>query len=192
MMNMSKITAVTVHGGHNPQGKIACGASDYIDESKEDRIITKKVVALLKKNGIKAYNCTVNNGTSQTDVLRKICAKCNSKVRDIDISIHFNAANHQKLPDGKTLGTEVWVRSAEGVRGDLAKRICNQISKIGFSNRGVKTTNNLWVLNQTNRPALLIEVCFVTDPDDAALYLKHKDDIAKGIVQAILNYNKAQ
>ena len=33
MMIMSKIKAVTVHGGHNPQGKIACGASDYIDES---------------------------------------------------------------------------------------------------------------------------------------------------------------
>ena len=49
MMIMSKINVVTVHGGHNPQGKIACGASDYIDESKEDRIITKKVVALLKK-----------------------------------------------------------------------------------------------------------------------------------------------
>ena len=28
---MSKIKAVTVHAGHNPQGKIACGASDYID-----------------------------------------------------------------------------------------------------------------------------------------------------------------
>ena len=49
---MSKIKAVTVHGGHNPQGKIACGASDYIDESREDRIITKKVIRLLKKNGM--------------------------------------------------------------------------------------------------------------------------------------------
>ena len=45
---MAKIKAVTVHGGHNPQGKIACGASDYIDESREDRIITKKVIRLLK------------------------------------------------------------------------------------------------------------------------------------------------
>lgn len=189
---MAKITAVTVHGGHNPKGKIACGSSDYIDESKEDRIITKKVVALLKKSGIKAYNCTVKNGKSQTDVLRKICAKCNKKVRDIDISIHFNATNHQKLPDKKTIGTEVWVRSTDGVRGDLAKKICNKISKIGFTNRGVKTTNNLWVLNQTNRPALLIEVCFVTDPDDAKLYKANKDKIAQAIVDAILAHNKAQ
>lgn len=188
---MSKITAVTVHGGHNPAGKIACGASDYIDESKEDRIITKKVVALLKKNGIKAYDCTVNNGRSQKDVLRKICAKCNSKKRDLDLSIHFNSANHQKLPDKRTLGTEVWVRSVDGIRGDLARRICTKISKIGFHNRGVKTTDNLWVLNKTKKPALLIEVCFVSDPDDAALYKKNKDAVAKAIVQAILSYNKA-
>ena len=126
---MSKIKAVTVHGGHNPQGKIACGAADYIDESKEDRIITKKVVSLLKKNGIKAYDCTVNNGTSQTDVLRKICAKCNSMTRDIDISIHFNSAVHQKVTDRKTTGTEVWVRDTSGIKGDLGKRICNQLQK---------------------------------------------------------------
>ena len=187
---MAKIKAVTVHGGHNPKGRIACGASDYIDESREDRIITKKVVSLLRKNGIKAYNCTVNNGTSQIDVLKKICAKCNSKTRDIDISIHFNSANHQRILDGKTTGTEVWVRDTAGVKGDLAKRICNQISKLGFRNRGVKTTSGLWVLNKTTKPALLIEVCFVSDPDDAALYKKRKNDVAKAIVQAILNYNK--
>ena len=187
---MAKIKAVTVHGGHNPHGKIACGASDYIDESREDRIITKKVIRLLKKNRIKAYNCTVNNGTSQTDVLRKICAKCNSKTRDIDISIHFNSAAHQKVTDRKTTGTEVWVRDTSGVKGDLAKRICNQLSKVGFKNRGVKTTSGLWVLNKTTKPALLIEVCFVSDPDDAKLYKKNRDAVAKAIVQAILNYNK--
>ena len=187
---MAKIKAVTVHGGHNPQGKIACGASDYIDESREDRIITKKVIRLLKKNRIKAYNCTVNNGKSQTDVLRKICAKCNSKTRDIDISIHFNSAVHQKVTDGKTTGTEVWVRDTLGIKGDLGKRICNQLSKVGFRNRGVKTTSGLWVLNKAAKPALLIEVCFVSDPDDAKLYKKNRDAVAKAIVQAILNYNK--
>ena len=182
---MSKIKAVTVHGGHNPQGKIACGASDYIDESREDRIITKKVIRLLKKNGIKAYDCTVNNGTSQTDVLRKICEKCNSKTRDIDISIHFNSVNHQKVQDGQTTGTEVWVRNTLGITGDLSKRICNQLSKVGF-----KKTSGLWILNKTLKPALLIEVCFVSDPDDAKLYKANRDKVAKAIVQAILNYNK--
>ncbi len=187
---MAKIKAVTVHAGHNPTGKIASGASDYIDESKENRVITKKVVRLLKRNGIKAYDCTVNNGKSQTDVLRKICAKCNSKKRDLDISIHFNSADHQRIRDGKTTGTEVWVKNTSAVRGDVAKRICSRMAKLGFKNRGVKTTSNLWFLNKTTKPAILIEVCFVSDPDDAVLYKKHKDDIAKAIVQAIISYNR--
>ena len=186
---MGKIKAVTVHGGHNPAGKIACGASDYIDESKEDRIITKKVVALLKKNGIKAYNCTVNNGKNQTDVLRKICSKCNSKKRDLDVSVHFNDSSHQTNKDGKTTGTEVWIKSRTGIRGTLADNICKNISNIGFRNRGVKTTDNLYFLNRTGKPALLIEVCFVSDPDDSTLYKKHKDDVAKAIVKAILACN---
>ncbi|RKI24644.1 N-acetylmuramoyl-L-alanine amidase, partial [bacterium D16-36] len=34
---MEKITKVTAHAGHNRPGRIACGASDYLDESKETR-----------------------------------------------------------------------------------------------------------------------------------------------------------
>lgn len=34
---MEKIRKVTVHAGHNPFGKIVCGASDLLDESKEER-----------------------------------------------------------------------------------------------------------------------------------------------------------
>lgn len=187
---MSKIKAVTIHAGHNPKGKIACGASDYIDESTEARIIVKKVKALLKKNGIKVYNCTVNNGSNQKDVLNKICAKCNSKTRDIDISIHFNSANHQSKKDRKTTGTEAWVKSVAGVRGDLASRICLKLAKLGFQNRGVKVTDDFAFLNHTTKPAILVEVCFVSDPDDAILYKTQKNDVAKAIVQAILDYNE--
>ena len=189
---MSKIKAVTIHAGHNPRGKIACGASDYIDESTEARLIVKKVKALLKKNGIKVYDCTANNGTSQNDVLKKICAKCNSKTRDVDISIHFNSATHQAKKDKRTTGTEVWVKSTAGVRNELSERICLKMAKIGFKNRGVKTANNLYFLNHTTKPAILVEVCFVSDPDDAKLYKANKDNVANAIVQAILEYNKTQ
>ena len=39
-----------IHGGHNPSGKIACGASDLLDESKEDRKIAKAIIKYLKKS----------------------------------------------------------------------------------------------------------------------------------------------
>lgn len=181
---MGNIKKITIHAGHNKNGKIACGASDYIDESKEARIITKKVVALLKKKKITAYNCTVNNGTSQSDVLKKICAKCNAKDRQIDVSIHFNACTHS-VKDGKTKGVEVLVINNDGIRKTVGKTIVRNIANIGFTNRGVKENKGLYFLNHTNRPALLIEVCFVDDYDDAMLYKKNKDKIAQAIANAI-------
>ena len=188
---MKTIKKVTVHAGHNPSGKIACGASDLLDESTEARWITRKVIKLLRKYGIKAVNCTVNNGTSQGDVLRKICAKCNAVAdADLHISIHFNSGRADKKGDGKTGGTEVLLTQNIDDKGDIAKRVCNQMEKLGFTNRGVKVTSSLYFLNHTKAPALLIEVCFVDDRDDYMLYSADRIAVAHAIVQAVINHNK--
>ena len=65
---MSKV--ITIHAGHNPHGKIACGASDYISESKENRYILKEVKKLLKGK-VKYYDVTVSNGKNQNDILKR-------------------------------------------------------------------------------------------------------------------------
>lgn len=199
---MEQIKKVTVHAGHNPAGKVASGAVGILDESKAARTITKKVIALLKKNGIKAVNCTVNDGVSQNDVLKKICVKCNAQANvDLNIAIHFNSGVGDSKGNGKTTGTEVFVRPVSGDdtkltktlktdKGDVASRVCRQMEKLGFKNRGVKSSNSLYVLNHTKAPAILIEVCFVDDQDDVKLYRKDKDAVAKAIVKAVLNHNK--
>ena len=61
---------INIHAGHNPDGKIACGAVGLIRESTEARIVKDKVIALLRTQGHTVYDCTVDNGTSQSDVLR--------------------------------------------------------------------------------------------------------------------------
>ena len=68
---------INVHAGHNPDGKIACGAVGLIKESTEARKVKKKVIKLLRKKGHTVYDCTCQNGKSQTDVLKRIVAKCN-------------------------------------------------------------------------------------------------------------------
>ncbi len=188
---MKKIKKVTVHAGHNPSGKIACGASDLLDESTEARYITKKVIKLLRKNGIRAVNCTVNNGVCQNDVLYKICNKCNAVTdADLHISIHFNSGRNDKKGDGRTGGTEVLLTGNVADKGDIAKRICNQMAKLGFTNRGVKTRTDLYFLNHTKAPALLVEVCFVDDKDDYMLYKADRMDVARAVAQAVINHNK--
>lgn len=182
---MKKKYKICIHAGHNPSGKIACGASDYLDESTEDRYVTRKVGKLLKKKGFAVTNCTVNNGRSQNDVLRKICDKSNAANPDITISFHFNSAQHESKSNGKTLGTEVWLTANKGVKGAMAKDICAAIAKCGFVNRGVKVTDSLYFLNHTKNPAILVEVCFVSDKDDAILYKKKRDKICENIANAI-------
>lgn len=188
---MKKINKVTVHAGHNPSGKIACGTSDLLDESTEARWITKKVIKFLRKNGIKAVNCTVNNGVCQNDVLYKICTKCNAVAdADLHISIHLNSGRDDKKGDGRTGGTEVLLTKIIDDKGDIAKRVCNQMSKLGFTNRGVKIRTDLYFLKHTKAPALLIEVCFVDDVDDYRLYKSNRLNVANAIVNGLLNHNK--
>lgn len=161
---------INVHAGHNPDGKIACGAVGLIKESTEARKVKKEVIRLLRKKGHKVYDCTCTNGTSQTDVLKRIVTKCNKHKVDLDISIHFNCGVGDKKGNGKTTGTEVYVYSEKSAAKPAAERVVEEIAALAFKNRGVKIRTDLYVLHRTNSPAMLIECCFVDDKDDVKLY----------------------
>ena len=176
-----------ISAGHGPDGKVACGAVGLIKESTEARVVKDKVIQYLRKAGHTAYDCTVNDGTSQNDVLTKIVKKCNSRQVDLDVSIHFNAGANDKKGNGKSTGVEVLVYSKNSKAYDEATRICSKLSAIGFKNRGVKVNDDLYVLRKTNAAALLIEVCFVDDKDDVDIYKKNVDNIAKAIAEALIN-----
>ena len=174
---------INVHAGHNPAGKIACGAVGLIDESTENRKVKEEVIQELRELGHTVYDCTVNNGASQADVLKRIVEKCNAHTADLDISIHFNSAAKDEEGDGRTTGTEVFVYSASSSAAAYAEKVCSEIAALGFRNRGVKYSSGLYVLKNTKAPAMLIECCFVDDKDDVELY--DYRDMAAAIVRGI-------
>ena len=174
---------INVSAGHNPDGKVACGAVGLLKESTEARRVTNEVVRLLKEQGHTVYNCTCDNGTSQGDVLKKIVAKCNQHSVDLDVSIHFNAGASAQKKNGQTTGTEVLVYNDSSRAMAAAQRVAKQIAALGFKNRGIKIRDALYFLRNTKSPAMLIECCFVDDGDDAALYDYKK--MAVAIVQGI-------
>lgn len=102
---------INMHAGHNPDGKVACGATGFLKESTEARNVKNAAIKSLKAAGHTAYDCTVNNGTSQGDILRKIVAKCNVHTVDVDVSIHLNCGAGDKKGNGKTTGVEVYIAS---------------------------------------------------------------------------------
>lgn len=181
-----------IHGGHNPAGKIACGASDLLDESKEDRKITKAIIKYLKKAGATAYDCTVSNGTSQTDVLKKICAKCNKHDVNLDVSVHLNSGRNDHKGDKKLGGFEVWATGFSGIKKEVTERAIANMRKLGFTPHGdpYKKTSGLYYLNHTKAKALLFEICFVDDKDDYLLYkTTGADKIGKSLAEAIVGHN---
>ena len=174
---------INVSAGHNPDGKVACGAVGLLKESTEARKVTNELVRLLKEQGHTVYNCTCDNGTSQGDVLKKIVAKCNQHSVDLDVSIHFNAGAGAQKKNGQTTGTEVLVYNDSSKAMEAARRVAKQISALGFKNRGIKIRDGLYFLRNTKSPAMLVECCFVDDGDDAALYDYKK--MASAIVRGI-------
>lgn len=177
-----------IHGGHNPSGKIACGASDLLNESKEDRKIAKAIIKYLKKAGATTYNCTVSNGKSQNDVLKKICAKCNQHDVTLDVSVHLNSGRNDHKGDKKFGGFEVWATAYSGVKKEVAQRAVANMKKLGFTAHGdpYKKTSGLYYLNHTKAKALLFETCFVDDKDDYLLYkTTGPDAIGKALAEAI-------
>lgn len=174
-----------VHAGHNPDGKKACGAVGLIKESTEARKVKNLVIKYLKAQGHTVYDCTVNDGTSASNVLTEIVSKCNAHDVDLDISIHFNSGAGDKKGNDKTTGVEVLIYSNSSKAKDEARRICKEISSLGFRNRGVKVRSNLYFLKKTKSPALLIECCFVDDMDDVSLYQANIDKVARAIVKGI-------
>lgn len=172
---------INVHAGHTRQSGKAPGASGYVHESRIDRKIARHVIKILRKRGHIVYNCT-SNGANSSDNLYQIVKKCNAHKVDLDVSIHLNCYN------GSAKGTETLIRTSNSKAGKAASRINSNLVKLGFYNRGVKTRSDLYVLNRTNAPALLIETFFCDNKEDVKRYKKlgYKkiaEAIANGIVK---------
>ena len=79
---------------------------------------------------------------------------------DYFLSIHINSAT-----DSSVRGVEVWQYSNKNDKlNKFSNCLCEDVSKIfNVRNRGVKLSQKLSVLKNTNMPAALIEVDFISN-----------------------------
>lgn len=160
-----------VHAGHN---SIVPGAAKYLNEVTENRKVKNKLIQMLREEGHTVYDCTDEGGDTQSKNLSNIVAKCNAHSVDLDISIHLNA--------GGGTGTEVLYTSEKG-KAYAAKVSAAVAAALGIKDRGAKERDDLYVLNHTKAPAILVECCFVDSTTD-----RDKWDVDKcvaAIVQGI-------
>lgn len=166
---------IVISSGH---GKLIRGASGYLDEVDEARKVVNQVAQYLNTLGVVVNIFHDDVSTSQNENLERIVDFHNSKKRDLDVSVHFNAYETTDNP----MGTECLYVSQEFLAADVSEKIAKAG---GFKDRGPKFRDDLFFLNNTDENAILIEVCFVDSSTDAELYRANFERIAEAITEAI-------
>jgi len=165
---------IVISSGH---GKYVRGAAGILDEVDEARIVTERVAEELRLRGVNVTTYHDDVSKSQNENLNRIVDVHNSKKRDLDVSVHFNAFE----PTTSPRGTEVLYVTQE----DLADEVSAAIASCGFINRGAKERTDLFFLNGTAMPSILLEVCFVDSQADANLYARALGTICSSIADVL-------
>lgn len=173
---------IGVNCGHTVSGA-GSGAVGIINESEHTRLVGHALMDYLRSAGVCVIDCTIDSANTSNEYLAAAVALANRQDLDWFISIHFNAsASHE--------GNGVEVYTYEGRQYQDALDVCNNISELGFKNRGVKAGNGLYVIRKTKAKSMLIEVCFCDNQKDIDTYnaIGGADAIAKAIYKAIYDY----
>lgn len=159
-----------INAGHTKFGS-GTGAIKYLRESIETRKIAYEVMKLLADTEHEVIPAVFDRHENN---LKEAVETANLNDADMFISIHLNAAGGN--------GVEVYTWKAQ--QNALAKKVCENIHKLGFKNRGLKDGSKLYVIRNTKCTAILIECCFVDSEIDTKLYDMQK--IAYAIYSAIM------
>lgn len=172
---MGKIICIDAgHGGKDP-GAVGNGVVE-----KDVALKTAKAVGeLLKKQGFevvytRTYDVFVN--------LNERCRIANAKNADLFISVHVNSATNT---DAK--GTETLCYSKNEFAYIAQKGL---ISALKTNDRGVKERKDLAVLNGTKMTAVLLELGFLSNADEAKMFKKESfySTVANAVVKSVCSY----
>jgi N-acetylmuramoyl-L-alanine amidase len=169
---------ICISSGH---GKYIRGAAGNpgLDEVDEARLVVECLAGELERRHITVYTFHDNTSQTQDQNLKTIVDWHNSHQRDLDISVHFNAYQQTDKP----MGTEVLYKT----QGDLAADLSDAIAQVGFIDRGPKKRDDLYVLNNTDAPAVLIETCFCDSTADCLIYAEQFENICANIANALVS-----
>ena len=172
--------SITISSGH---GKYVAGASCYINEVTEARRVTNKVAEYLRKMSVKVN--VIHDDVSKTKAQNitngkssYIVKQHNATSRELDVSVHFNAASKTNSPRG----TEVFYYDDKALAAKVSKAIA---TAGGLKDRGAKDGKHLVFCKSTSKKAILLEICFVDSKADADLYNKNFDKICRAIAETL-------
>jgi len=170
---------VVISSGHGKKIPGAVGPQPWgLDEHAEAVNVVNRTAEFLCDLGVDTVTYEDTVSTTQNENLKRIVDYHNSQKRDLDVSIHFNCYQSTSKP----MGTECLYVTQEALSNDVADALSDAAD---FIDRGAKKRTDLYFLNNTAKPAILVEVCFVDSEADVKLYHEHFDTLCEELAEAI-------
>jgi len=180
---------IYIDQGHNPRNPNAGAEGNGLREQDITYRVGEELAALLRANpefDVRLSRPTPETelGTSNTTSLQRRVQDANAWGADYFISIHTNASS---IPSAT--GVEAFVYEANSPAERLGEdMMANLSAATGLPDRGTKVRPGLYVLRRTAMPAVLTEIGFITNPEDAALMDSNPQLFARGLYNGILEY----
>lgn len=180
---------IYVDQGHNPENPNAGAEGNGLLEQDITYRVGQELAELLRANPdfeVRLSRPTPEStlGTSNSTSLRARVDDANSWGADAFISIHTNASENANAG-----GIEAFAYASPSTAFSLGEDILDQLARAtGLRNRGMKVRPGLYVLRRTAMPAVLVEIGFITNPEEAALMNRDPALFAQGIYEGILQY----
>ena len=181
-------TKIYIDQGHNPQNP---NAGSEGNGYREQDIVYTIGVQLARILDARGYETRLSRnspdeviGTSNLSSLRARVEEANAWGADYFISLHTNASNNPAAN-----GSEAFVYRAPSEAARLASSILEQLNlSTGLRNRGVMVWPGLYVLRRTRMPSVLVELGFITNPQDADLMANSPEIFAQGLADGITDF----
>ncbi len=180
---------IVVDAGHNPQGVNAGAEGNGYREQDLVYAVAEDLAALLEADDrfeVRLTRPTPETvlGTTNAESLRERVRIANEWPADYFISIHANASTNPSVN-----GTEVYTYRDTGAAHELAEEIQDAIvEELNMRDIGVKTNPSLYVLRRTTMPAVLVELGFITNAEDARKMAENPQGFARAIYNGLLEY----
>ena len=183
-----KILLISGHGAGDPGATSSIGGVAYRESDQTRRVTAALQTALAAYCDVTVY--PTDRNAFEDHKKGTLAAVAQFSKYDYVLEIHFNALS-ASAADGKIKGVECYI--PVGAESDSVETaICKAVASVGLTNRGLKTYN--WAViskaRQSGIRAALLEVCFIDDPDDMAVYNSKFQAIVDAIAGAIAtSYN---
>lgn len=170
-----KIMIDAGHGGSDP------GAVYNGRQEKDDTLtLAMRVGEYLKNAG---FSVDYTRTTDVYDTPFEKATKGNEAGANLFVSIHRNSS-----PTANSYnGVQTLVYDDNGLKGQMARNINENLAALGFRDLGVVERPNLVVLRRTQMPALLVEAGFINSNGDNELFDENLDRIAEAIADGIID-----